>query len=62
MNLYEAFRIRCWERNPRKGTRQPVALCHRFPIKGGLTFGEALMLNHRNKLFQLVKVKEGCAS
>jgi hypothetical protein len=52
--LHDIFRRRTWERNPRKGTRQPVVLCHRFPIRGGLTFAEALMLNNRNKLFDLM--------
>jgi hypothetical protein len=48
------WRERTWERNPRRGSCQPTVLCHRFPIKGGLTFGEALMLNNRNKLLDLV--------
>jgi hypothetical protein len=55
-SLSVIFRTRNWQRNPRKGLCQPTALCHRFSIKGGLTFGEALMLNNRNKLLDLTRM------
>lgn len=54
----ELFTRRVWELNPRKGTRQPRLLLHRFPIKGGLTLGQAFgTLNNRNVLLDMVKLK-----
>lgn len=50
--LRQAFQGRRWERNPRRGTLQPSLLHHRFPIKGGLTFGEALMRNNSNPFLE----------
>ena len=38
-----AMRNRTWQRNPRRDTRQPEFLCHRFPIKGGITFSDVLV-------------------
>jgi len=32
----------CWEKNPRKGSLQPMFLRHRFPIKNGLTYFQVL--------------------
>jgi hypothetical protein len=40
--MTRSLRDRCWERNPRRGTAQPQFLRHRFPIAGGLTFGDVL--------------------
>jgi len=53
----DVFQRRVWERNPRHGSKQPVVLSHRFPIKGGLTFGEALTVNNRNKFLDLMKIE-----
>lgn len=53
--LRQAFQGRRWERNPRHGSCQPSLLCHRFPIKGGLTLGEALMRNNRNAFFDHIQ-------
>lgn len=40
MSEYVSVEPRNWERNPRKGILQPKFLCHRFPIKGGMTANE----------------------
>jgi hypothetical protein len=52
------FNVRCWQRNPRKGTAQPEFLCHRFPIKGGLNLREvmAAQMSRPNPFLRLVRL------
>jgi hypothetical protein len=55
MAITEAFGARIYERNPRRGTLQPKFLCHRFPVKDGMTWSEVgveLLMDHRDALVE----------
>lgn len=51
-------RERRYERNPRKGTKQPEFLLHRFPIKEGCTFSDVLAHQMRKSNALLARLLE----
>ncbi len=62
LGLFDMWRLPLWElRQPKPGfrhNREPTIVCHRFPIKDGLTFNRAWALTFvkPNPLLELVRV------
>ena len=52
------FKERLFEKNPRKGSKQPKFLQHRFPIKNGFTYNEVIVASNWSlSILPMIRVK-----